>query len=92
MQLNRFNSEKTNEGSNGGVYGDLPPAAATTTAARVLGQKLEEREREEKKRFFCKGLRDNFVILNFEFPNKIRKVIIILYNQLKLIISICALA
>lgn len=49
MLLNRFNSEKTKEGSNGGVYGDLLSATATTTAARVLGQKLErKRERGEE--------------------------------------------
>ena len=47
------------------------PSAATTAVARVLGQKIKSesgRDEQKKKRFFCKGLRDNFVILNFEFP------------------------
>jgi len=36
--------------NNGEVYGDLPSAAATTTAARVLGQKLKGRETESRRR------------------------------------------
>lgn len=48
-------------------------------AVRVLGQKIKsesETDEEKKKRFLCKGLRDNFVILNFEFPIKVEKVLL----------------
>lgn len=55
------------------------PWVATTMAVRVLGQKIKsesETDEEKKKRFLCKGLRDNFVILNFEFPIKVEKVLL----------------